>query len=127
MTDDKADWLAEAKARCDAADPGPWKWNDDASEGNDLTGPACPILFATNIPPDDPTPMVFVSHVNKPLLASSRTDIPRLIGVVEAADGLLVAIEHGSHLSDEKCGHERCDAIRNALAAYQAARHGGEG
>ena len=78
MTDEK---LAEIKARCDAASPGPWV--DAITDAGDLiitvNGAGCmPFIYLgdmENTESDD--------HNNATFIAHARTDIPDLLAEVE--------------------------------------------
>lgn len=117
---DKPDWVAETRALCDAATPGPWEHV---------------MLPGREDPPESGKRHVAVvnAHISLAItrrpravdcdfIATARTALPRALTALEAADALAAAVSDG-------CGCDQCNEmgdgpcqIETALAAYREAR-----
>ena len=109
-----SDWLKDAKARSAAASPGPWEWSE-RPRYEDADG------LRTN-------------DADATFIVAARSDLPRAIAALEAADRLVAAIQeredwcrdmgHNPDGCDFCCGggDEAGQAVEVALAAYREAR-----
>lgn len=133
------DWTTEARARCEAATPGPWddvisSWHvRTLREGVDFICEMVDADDGTSGPFGNPGPQ---TSANKAFIAAARADLPRALAVVEAADALVAAlatadlecIYKGSAAARDK--YPECPApqkcwtcqMRPALTAYRKVR-----
>lgn len=122
------DWLAEAKALCDAATRGPWRHPED-----DGTIGSVECSRGTVAQVQQCAPGMTRREANEQrqrdaeFIASARTDLPRALAVVEAADALAAAVDALAEAERYHVGDwdKYYDSMYAALAAYRKARGGG--
>ncbi len=119
---DVKDWVSETRARCEAATEGPWRWPDDGTVGTvECRGGDCLAQVQDHLP-GSRVERQERRQENARFIASARTDLPRALSVVEAADALAKATMDlvTCHLGDDE---QALAAIaKDALAAYRSVR-----
>lgn len=113
----KKDWVELAMERCEAATPGPWR----AVDGDDMEGA---VIEKANDAEAEHMRRVaqadgYEENENADFIAHARTDLPRALAAVRAADELAEYIEAVLDMSDR---HQ--PGLAGALAAYRLARSG---
>lgn len=110
-------YLADVKSRCDAATEGPWEENNSTSgslECEDCGSNEVGGLGYTLVSTDEHTAMMATFYglysVNKPnmnFIAHARTDVPKLLAMLEKATTTL------SYITDEANGKTECHNMAN--------------
>lgn len=120
---DERDWLAEAKARCEAATPGNWEVGGNSFAVLMVDHDAKKQAFVGFPLPPFGTPH---SRENAEFIAHAHADIPRAVAALEAADALASLVEaYQNDVTEDPDGHDwvkRMLEIDSALAAYKEAR-----
>lgn len=122
-----ADWVKDSKARCEAATPGPWRVSD--SHGLHVRGGGDGVM-PSGVMVADLEQCAFHGdeasvRVDAELIANARTDLPRALACIEAADALVGHMEGIMHLAGTGACPPNC-MFHRLLAAYQKARHPNE-
>ena len=122
MTDDE---IKAGLALCEAATEGPWEWERHDDSMDSLAGPhdvlsvmKCDSCVGSERRCYKPDPD------DAEFIARARTDLPRALAVVEAADRLAVLIDDyvGEDHDHDRDECDKCEALYVALAAYRKVR-----
>lgn len=97
--DASPDWMQEARERCDAATPGPWRRLPDmsvveAEEDGSLVADTDPTAIQYGTPQaSDAATIVAQAHANAEFIAAARDDLPRALDEIERLRQLSEAVQ----------------------------------
>lgn len=118
---DTPDWAAAARARCEAATPGPWADRKDSQHSGS-------VLVEENGQWVETVARVYCGAMkghgpaNAEFIAAARTDLPHALACVEAADRLVALLDEALDIVPGSDHWKWREEAHVALAAYKGAR-----